>query len=305
MTLRFLLLAPLLLAGCAPVADQPAQAVGGASATGPTFGFRVGALEAVALLDGTISAPNDGKTFGVGRPAADVATVLEANGLPTDVLNLSLQPLLVRGAGQVLLFDTGAGDASFAKGGNLPASLRAAGVAPAQVTDIFISHAHGDHIGGLVDASGALAFPNASVHLSAAEWGAMKASAPAPLIAAVTPRVQTFQPGAQIVPNVASVEVRGHTPGHSAYRIGSGADSLLYIGDSAHHHVISVQRPNWTIAFDTEEPVARASRQALLKQAAERGERIYAVHFPFPGLGRVRASGETFTWVPEQGSSKP
>src|SRR3546814_5159321 len=86
------------------------------------------------------------------------------------VLHLSIQPLLVRGDGRVLLFDTGAGDVEWARGGRLPASLRAAGVEPSQVTDVFISQLHADHVGGLLTPDGALAFPDATVHLSAPEW---------------------------------------------------------------------------------------------------------------------------------------
>jgi len=111
--------------------------------------------------------------------------------------------------------------------------------------------------------------------------------------------VQTFQPGAQVLPNILAVAVNGHTPGHTAYEITSGDQSLLYIGDTAHHSVISVQQPDWTIAFDGDAPTAQASRKALLQGAAERNTRIYAVHFPWPGLGRVTKQGETLVWTPE------
>jgi glyoxylase-like metal-dependent hydrolase (beta-lactamase superfamily II) len=99
---------------------------------------------------------------------------------------------------------------------------------------------------------------------------------------------------------VRAVEVKGHTPGHSAYRIGTGASSVLYIGDSMHHHVISVQKPDWTIAFDTDAATAAASRASLLAEVATSGQRIYSVHFPFPGLGRIEKRGEGYAWVPEQ-----
>ena len=93
--------------------------------------------------------------------------------------------------------------------------------------------------------------------------------------------------------------VNGHTPGHSAYEIASGADRLLYIGDSAHHFVISVQKPDWTVEFDGDAPIAQASRRALLQRAADQNLRLYAVHFPYPGVGRVKAQGDGFVWIPE------
>jgi len=308
-------LAGAMLAGCskpqpaasdtpAPVAAAPAtapQAAAPQAANPDVLRFKIGALDAAALKDGDIDAPNDGKTFAIGQPAEAVNALLSAAGQPTDVLHLSIQPLLVRSGDRVLLFDTGAADASFARAGRLPASLRAAGVEPSQVTDIFLSHQHPDHTGGLLTKEGKLAFPNASIHLSAPEWESLKKDRDsAKLVAAMTPKVATFQPGAAIVPGVVTaVAVDGHTPGHSAYEIASGDQRLLYIGDTAHHFVISVQRPEWTVQYDMNAPLAQASRRALLQRAADGNLRLYAVHFPFPGLGHVKAQGEGFVWVPE------
>ncbi len=292
--------APDATATPAPAAAERATTAAPEAAS-DIFRFRIGELEAIALKDGDIPAPNDGKTFGVGQPVDAVSALLAAAGAPTDTLHLSLQPLLVRSGTRVLLFDTGAADASFAKAGRLPASLRAAGIEPAQVTDVFVSHRHDDHVGGLRTKDGALAFPNAAIHLSALEWKALQADAnAAALVAAIAPKVQAFAPGAELVPGVVkAVTDDGHTPGHSAYEIGSGDARLLYIGDTAHHFIVSVQRPDWTIAFDENPALAQQRRRALLQRAAEGNTRVYAVHFPFPGLGNVKAQGDSFVWVPE------
>ena len=160
-------------------------------------------------------------------------------------------------------------------------------------------------------ADGALAFPNATIHLSSPEWTYLAgmdaetashvaiAGHPA-LVAAIKPKVAAFAPGAEIIPGVVeAVQIKGHTPGHSGYLIVSNQDSLLYIGDAMHHSIVSVQKPDWTIAFDSDAPVAQASREALLARSADGGQRIYAVHFPFPGVGKIERRGDGFVWVPE------
>lgn len=298
-----LILATLGAAACSPPTGNKAAETAAAPAASPdVYPFKVGALDMVALRDGGMSGvPNDNTVLGVGRTPAEVAAVLTANGLLGDSFSLSVQPLLVRDGARVVLLDAGAGNSFGPGAGKLPASLAAAGVQPDQVTDVLISHSHGDHVVGLVNAAGALTFPNATIRMAAAEWAFLQANTEmAALVAAITPKVQTFQPGAvALTPSISSVAINGHTPGHMGYEIRSGSDSLLYIGDTMHHSVISVQRPEWQIAFDTDGPTATASRQALLDRAASQNLRVYAVHFPFPGLGRIQRKDDGFVWVPE------
>lgn len=298
------------LAACAPETTPasetaaPAEAAAPATAAIPASAdvhpFTIGDMQAAALRDGGLEVPNDNKTLAVNKTKAEVDTVLTANSLPTDKLSLSVQPLLVKTADKTLLFDAGAGGMFGPTVGKMQTPLASAGVDPASVTDIFISHAHGDHVGGLVTSDGALAFPNAAIHISANEWAALEADTQmAALVTAITPRVATFQPGADLVPGVKAVDIKGHTAGHSGYLIGTGADSVLYIGDMAHHSVISVQQPDWTIAFDGDAPTAQATRKDIIASAAGSGQRVYAVHFPFPGLGRFEQRDNGYVWTAE------
>lgn len=295
-----LLAAVSLLAACS---SSPSKPKAPAEPAGRAEKLAIGALEAYALEDGHLDPANDGKVFGIGRPTSEVGDVLAAAGLPRDKMRLDIQCLLVRSGDRVILFDTGLG--RFAEDGNaghLPRSLALAGVAPAAVTDIFITHSHSDHVGGLVTKDGALAFPGATIHMSAPEWAAIQAEADADakaLVAAIAPKVVAFEPGSEVVPGVRSVDTRGHTPGHSSYEIGDGADKLFYLGDLAHHFVISVQRPAWPMGFDSDQAAAAAMRQQTLSALAGSGMRVFAVHFPFPGVGHVVTQGEAQAWKPE------
>ena len=302
-------LATLALAGCskkeASVPAEPAAASVAAPAVAPIAAsdtvkpFAIGSYQAAALSDGELSMPNDNKTLAINKGKSDIDALLKANNLPIDQIHLSVQPLVVKATDKVLLFDTGAGGLFGPTLGQLPASLASASIDPASVTDIFISHGHGDHVGGLV-ANNALAFPNAAIHIQAAEWASLQTqSQMAPLVAVMTPKIVEFQPGADLVAGVKSVDIKGHTPGHSGYLISSGDQSLLYIGDTMHHFVVSVQQPDWTIAFDGDAPTAQASRRQIIETSAANGQRIYAVHFPFPGLGKFAKQGDTFVWVAE------
>lgn len=293
------------LAACGPSTDEAAPAATSEAAAPPIAAFSagenvspfaIGSLRAASLKDAAFAPANDNQTLAINQTKAEVDALLTAAGLPTDVLELSVQPLIVRTPDRVLLFDTGNGPS-----GMLSASMSTAGVQPGAVTDIFISHSHGDHVGGLVRADGTPAFPNAAIHISVNEWAAMQANAQlAALVTAITPRVETFAAGADLIPGtVEAVDIQGHTPGHSGYLITSDQASLLFIGDAMHHSVISVQRPDWTIAFDGNAPLAQESRKAVLASAAASGQRIYAVHFPFPGLGTFENRDGTFVWVAE------
>jgi glyoxylase-like metal-dependent hydrolase (beta-lactamase superfamily II) len=314
-------LAVAWLGGCSRNAESPKEAAAPAEPTSTAAPiaprqenvetFQVGELSALALRDGSLEFPNDNQVFGVGRTPEEVAGVLNAASQPTDKLHLSVQPLLVKTPDRVMLFDTGAGSNFGPTVGKLAHSLAEAGVDAAGVTDIFISHVHGDHVGGLVDAQGQLVFPNARIHLSKPEWAffsgleleqaqGMGLGNYAALSAAMKPKVQAFAPGAELVPGVVkAVAIKGHTPGHSGYQITSGQASLLFIGDAMHHSIISVQKPEWTNGFDGDGPTAAATRSSLLTQLAGDGQRVYAVHFPFPGLGKLEKRGDGFVWVGE------
>ena len=287
---RAALLAASLLASAAgsTALAQPAPAPAAA------VGFALGDLKVTSLRDAENTIVNDGKVLGAKVGPAAVANVLADAGAPTDKVTLDVDALLVRGGGRIMLFDTGLGPAVH---GALLASLARAGVSPDQVTDVFITHSHFDHIGGLATASGAAAFPNAIVHISAPEWVWMKTQPQnAAIVHAVDSKVTTFTPGAELVPGVRSVALPGHTPGHVGYEIRSHGQHLLDIGDVAHSTIISLRKPDWAIGYDGDEALGAETRRAALTRIAANGDWVFAPHFPFPGVGKIVVAGDGFRW---------
>jgi len=279
------------------LAGAPALGYAGPVPTPPAAeSFPLGQFRLTALRDAQNVVPNDNSVFGVGRTPAEVSGVLAAAGAPTDKIALGVDALLVQGAGRVMLFDTGLGPRVH---GQVAASLALAGVTPDEVTDVFVTHSHFDHVGGLATADGQSAFPKAVIHMSAKEWAFMRSHASnAGLVKAISAQVRTFEPGGMIAPGVRAVALVGHTPGHTGYEISSGGARLIDIGDSAHSAIISLAKPDWDIEYDQDPAAGRANRRALLTRLAASHEWVFAPHFPFPGVGHVEAKGDGFIWAP-------
>jgi glyoxylase-like metal-dependent hydrolase (beta-lactamase superfamily II) len=258
--------------------------------------FKLGALRLVALRDMDNVVPNDGSIFGKDAGPAAVAELLRKAGAPTDKVTLSVDALLVEVPGRTILIDTGLGPKV---GGALLRSLALAGIDPGRITDVLITHSHGDHVGGLVTAKGDLAFPRATIRLSSVEWTWMKGKpANAQLVKAIAPKVKTFAPGAIVAPGIRSVSIPGHTPGQVGYEISSNGQRLLDIGDTAHSTLVSLARPDWINGYDADPVKGRASREAQLARLAASHERIFAPHFPFPGVGTIAKNGSGYIWRP-------
>jgi glyoxylase-like metal-dependent hydrolase (beta-lactamase superfamily II) len=288
-----------LLAGAPGALAQTVQS-GPITAPPAKASFRIGALELTALRDGGFVTPNDGGDFGSKAGPAAVAKQLSDAGLPTDRITLSINVLLVRMPGHLVLLDTGVGPPDH---GALPQSLAMAGVSPSAITDVLITHGHFDHVGGLLDAAGKPAFPRATIHMSARTWAWMQGEPDTRnLSVVIAPQVSTFEPGGDVLPGVRSIALDGHTPGHTGYELTSEDQKIEDIGDMAHSSVISLAEPDWTGGMDMDPPVAAATRRRELDRVAAGDELIFAPHFPFPGVGRLEPKGNGYAWKPLAGA---
>lgn len=274
--------------------------------------FRLGEVTGLALHDGTVSRE---RPAGFVRNAAedDVRAAFGMIGLPENLLTLTFTALALESDDGVVLFDTGNGPGAPPTAGRLMANLAAAGHAPEDVRTVVISHFHGDHIGGLVGADGAPAFPNARVLVPAPEWAhwmdeGQRAAAPealhrvfdqaASVFGIVEDRVERFAWGDEILPGVAALQADGHTPGHTAFDIRSEGARLLYVGDVTNTPLIFARHPEWHAAFDVQPERAVETRRRLLDMAASERLHLFFFHAPFPAHGYVARVGDRYEYLP-------
>jgi glyoxylase-like metal-dependent hydrolase (beta-lactamase superfamily II) len=273
-----------------------AMTPGPATAPPAAWRFRLGALDLTAVRDGRYVTPNDAGDFGSKAGPAAVGRLLAEAGQATDRVTLDVDALLVRAPGHLVLIDTGLGPTDH---GVLSRSLVMAGVSPTEVTDVLITHAHTDHVGGLVTTDGRSAFPGAAIRLSAREWDWMQRQAETRKLAAViAPQVRTFEPGRPVLPGITPIALYGHTPGHVGYEITSQGHRLEDIGDTAHSFIVSLAKPDWTGGIDVDPAAGAVTRRQALEHLATTHELVFSPHFPFPGVGWIVAKSDGFAWKP-------
>lgn len=294
-------------AGCAAL-RSPAPV---ASSVAPgAFRARIGAATVTAVSDGTASSPL-AEGFVRNATLPQVQQALRDAGLPTDRLTIPFTAFVVEHDGRRVLMDAGNGQFGAPTAGRLLANLGAAGIDPRSIDTVLISHFHGDHINGLRDRDGALAFPAARLMVPAPEWDfwtddARRAAAPgAPggdavrrVFAPIADSVVRFQPGGELVAGIRSIAAYGHTPGHTAFSITSQEQTFAYLGDLTNIAALFVRNPDWAVRFDMDAEAARQTRRRLLEAAAAGDWIVGGYHLPAPGLGRIVRRGSGYDFLP-------
>ena len=300
------LFAPLFMAGSVAFAAAPmvkTQAPG-------YYRTMLGDFEVTVLSDGTVDLPMDKLLH---DKAGHVPQALAQHFLKAPV-ETSVNTFLINTGSKLILVDTGAGTLFGPTVGKLLTSLKAAGYQPEQVDEIYITHLHPDHVGGLV-VGDKLAFPNAVVRADRHDtdfWLSKENMAAAPddkkgyfqaaqgTLAgyAQADRLKPFDGNAELAPGIRATSAFGHTPGHTTYVVESRGQKLVLVGDIMHANFIQFDDPSVTIAFDSDEKAALAARKSVFAEAAKGGYLIGAAHLPFPALGHLRSSGKGYTFLP-------
>jgi glyoxylase-like metal-dependent hydrolase (beta-lactamase superfamily II) len=301
-----------LLAAAAAVAIAPAFAAA-PMVKSPAPGFfrvMVGDIEVTPISDGTVDLPVDQLLR--EKPEATRAA-LEKNHLkvPTDT---SDNAFLINTGSKLVLVDTGAGVLFGPTLGKFVANLKAAGYQPEQVDEVYITHMHGDHVGGLVS-NGKRTFPNAVVRAGKPDadfWLSQANMDKAPAdkkgffqgaMTSINPYVQAgkfkaIDADGELVPGVSAIAEHGHTPGHTTYVVESRGQKLVLIGDLIHVAAVQFDNPGVTIAFDSDEKAAAAARKKVFDAAAKGGWMVGGAHLQFPGLGHLATQGKGYRFVP-------
>ncbi len=282
------------------------------------YRFRFAEYEATVVSDGALPLGKAEDSF-VGAAPGEINAMMTANFLDPANALLEQNALVLNTGRNLILFDTGMGDSMGAASqmfgpttGRLLRNLRQAGIDPAQIDMVVLSHAHCDHCWALVDAQGNRNFPNAQVAISEADlkyWtddanirgpafmepfirGAQKN------LAAYRDRMVMAVDGREVVPGVTAISAPGHTVGHMIFAISSGPNVMVYTGDLAHHHVLLLRRPLLEFSFDTDPKQSAQTRARALDRFATDKPLILSYHFPWPGVGRVAKDGEGYAWMP-------
>jgi glyoxylase-like metal-dependent hydrolase (beta-lactamase superfamily II) len=246
-------------------------------------------LSVIMLSDGETVMPLTRLRGPDGAALADLAGADLVGGK----LRLPVRAFLVRGQSGCLLIDSGAANAWHPTLGRLPEALLEAGVSPNEVTVVALTHAHVDHLSGLVDADGGLAFPNAARVLVATEE--LTAFRGDPRMIPLLPRLIPLEQGDGPLHGVTAVNAPGHSPGHMAFLV---EGRLLIWGDLVHHAAVQFARPEVTWMFDDDPGQARANRLALMDQAAQAGWLVAGAHLSDPGIGRIERLGPGYAFHP-------
>ena len=296
----------LLLASAAHAAapQVKAQAAG-------YYRVMLGEFEVTALSDGTVALPVDTLLTNTTKAKSD--KTLARNFLKSPV-ETSVNAYLINTGTKLVLVDTGAAGLFGPTLGRLAESLKSAGYQPEQVDEIYITHMHPDHVGGLM-AGEKMAFPNAVVRADKRDadfWLSQANLDKAPAegkgffqgaMASLNPYVaagkfKPFDGDTELAPGIKAMAAPGHTPGHSLYVVESGGRKLVLWGDLMHVAAVQFAEPSVTIAFDTDSKNAAVQRKRAYAEAAKQGYLVGSAHLSFPGLGHLRAEGKGYTFVP-------
>src|SRR5262249_21895769 len=267
--------------------------------------YKVGAAEVTALYDGIWEKPHD-PAFIANASVEDVKAAMVKAGLSPDFVSIPFTVLVVKTGGKTIMCDSGTGGQVQPTAGKLAANMKAAGIDPAKIEPILISHCHPDHICGLMEKDpNKPLYPNAELIISDVEYKFWTDPAVidrlpearkglARRIQAVFPtwkNIRQVEGEPEVAPGIRFISSPGHTPGPRAFHLSSGSKELMISNDTAYVPALVVANPGWHGQYDQNATMAEESRRKLLDRVIADKVMICGYHFPFPGAGTISKDG--------------
>lgn len=277
------------------------------------YRMMVGDYEVIALNDG-INRRSVEQQLQLLQGDRDKNRELLLKAYPDGQIESTVNVYLIDTGSRLVLIDAGNGSMGSPTMGKVMENLRSAGYQPEQIDEVYLTHMHGDHVGGLV-ADGEIVFPRATVYAHRREadyWldsGHLAAAPPEvqrtfqAVQNAVVPymkagRFQTFAGQDALTPGIRAEELFGHTPGHTGYVVESQGKTLVLWGDTVHVAAVQFVHPAVTIAFDSDKAAASESRSRIMAAAVRNSWLIGGIHITFPGLGHVMSADAGYVFMP-------
>ncbi|MBD3677629.1 MAG: MBL fold metallo-hydrolase [Rhodobacteraceae bacterium] len=271
-----------------------------------------GNITVQTLSDGKLTLPASFLLDGL--PMDEVQPILDKYGFTGDQYTPDCNITLVRDGTNTILFDVGSGPDFMSSAGKLGEAMDAIGLDPMDVTHVVFTHAHPDHLWGLLDDFGDPLFAEATYMIGRAEWdywmnpetvNTIGTSRQVFAVGALN-RLQTiednvvlFDDGEEIIPGVAARGTFGHTPGHMSFDVAMSEGGLMIVGDAIANYHIAFERPDILSNSDQDPEMGAAARTSLLDQIASEKKRLIGFHLPYPGIGRAERKDGGFVFVPE------
>jgi glyoxylase-like metal-dependent hydrolase (beta-lactamase superfamily II) len=296
----------LTAAAACPLGWRPAFA-----AVQGVHSFKLGAFDITVVSDGTFTLP---LSFALPTTTrADLDALYQANGQTFDVLQGQMNVTVVKTPNATLVIDCGGGGDFMPTMGQFADNLERAGIATDSVTHVIFTHAHADHLWGVVDPlDGGSRFPKARHMITGVEFDhwmtpdiettvpdAMKGVTIGSVrrLKTLAERLERVNAGAEIVPGVLLFDTAGHTPGHISVLLQSGTHQLLIGGDVLTNQIVSFAKPAWPWGPDNDQTMAATTRQHTLDMLATDKVQLLGYHLPWPGVGRVEKQNSAFRFV--------
>ena len=269
-----------------------------------------GTTKITTISDGSITLPA-GLTFDT-MPQLELEPIINEFSLSRNQLVRECNVTLLETENRKNLFDVGAGVYFLDGMGAILDSLGEKGLVPEDITDVIFTHAHPDHIWGVLDDFDDLLFPDAMYHIGRTEWdywwdpetvnrvdqGRVETAVGAKTrFEALQDQIEFFDDGDEPIPGILALMTPGHTPGHMSFEIVNGSQSALVVGDAINDHHVAFKRPNWLNGLDQNPEEAAQTRQKLLNRISNEDMVIIGFHFPEGGIGRVVQSGKEYSLV--------